>query len=155
MTRLVVYATALGCLSAQAQCAAEAQSAVTPLPETAPAPQFTPEGVVAFQSDSEFARVPFEDWFSKSGQSRVKWTASISKPQLSVYQRLSAQVDILVSGAEISRQGWKGQLAVFIQLRDSEGRKYRNHRRFNNKTFKGMVQTLDVTCTMFGVDCTW
>src|SRR5262249_9436276 len=132
----------------QAHWAAEAQTAVTTLPETVPAPQFTPAGFVAFQSDPEFARVKFEDWFSKTEQAQVKWTARISKPELSIYQRLSVQVEILVSGAELSRQGWKRQLTAFVQLRDSEGRKYRDHRRLNDQTLQGVVQSQDVTCTM-------
>src|ERR1700676_4844413 len=68
--------------------------------------------------DPAFAKVPFDQWFNNAAQTRMKWTAHISRPDLSVHQRLITNVEVYVDGAELARRSGKGQFVMFVQFTD-------------------------------------
>jgi hypothetical protein len=77
--------------------------------------------------DPAFAKVPFDQWFAGGEQAQIRWTARVSQPQLSSHQRLLAQVELQLDGADIAKRRGKGLLVMFVQLNDEEGLAYQNH----------------------------
>src|SRR5438105_4661314 len=94
--------------------------------------------------DPEFAKVPFGDWFEGGEQARMKWSASVSRPHLSVHQRLMVEVRITVDGAELARRRGNGELLMLMQFKDSEGRLYQDHGSMDLEKVEDAIRTEDV-----------
>jgi hypothetical protein len=70
---------------------------------------------------------PLEQWAAGGEQARIKWSVSVSRARLSPHQRLEAEVEIRVDGAELARRRGEGQLLVLLEIDDQKGRRYPNH----------------------------
>lgn len=98
--------------------------------------------------DPEFKKIPFQQWFDKAGQSRLKWIVRITHPELSVHQRLMTEVHVQVDGAELARRRGKGQFVTFVQLTDEQGRVFQNHTAIDLEKLDEKIEAQDVDCTM-------
>ena len=97
--------------------------------------------------DPAFAQVPFQQWLAGGQQARIEWGVSVSRPHLSAHQRLRADVDVRVDGAELARRRGEGQLLILVQISDQQGHRYQNHISMDlAKTEKG-VSKQDVIST--------
>jgi hypothetical protein len=91
--------------------------------------------------DPVFAGLPFEQWLAGGEQARLHWAASVSRPHLSVHQRLRSEVEIRLDGAELAKRRGEGQLLVLLQITDPQGRRYQNHLSLDlAKTEKGIAK---------------
>lgn len=77
--------------------------------------------------DPAFEKVPFDQWFAGAQQARIRWTARVSRAQLSAQQRLLAQVEVQADGRELAKRRGAGQLLIFVEFSDREGRRYQIH----------------------------
>lgn len=78
-------------------------------------------------TDPIFSEIPFDQWLSRSDQSRMRWDARVSEAKLSSHQRLAARVDVEVDGAELVKRRGKGQFLVLLQVNDEKGRAWQSH----------------------------
>lgn len=76
--------------------------------------------------DEEFARVPFNEWIAEGKPGSFKWSMHVTKPQLSVHQRLSAQIEVAIDGVELAKRRGQGQLLIFVQIKDAKDNVYRD-----------------------------
>src|SRR5579859_5643852 len=78
--------------------------------------------------DPAFKKVSFDDWFAQNKSAGLNWTVQIAKPQLSVFQRLTATIHVEVDGRELEKRlSSGGEMVVFVQIEDGVGRPYQNH----------------------------
>jgi hypothetical protein len=77
--------------------------------------------------DPEFAKVPFDQWFAGGKQAPIKWSARIFPPRLSSHQRLWATVRLQIDGADLAKRRGQGQLLMYFQVTDIDGRRYQDH----------------------------
>jgi hypothetical protein len=77
--------------------------------------------------DPVFAQVSFDQWAAVGGQAQLRWTASVSHPRLSIHQRLFADVEIRLDGAELLKRRGAGEMLVLVQVTGRDGRRYQNH----------------------------
>jgi hypothetical protein len=75
--------------------------------------------------DPVFEKVPFDEWLKGGTEARIRWSMRISPARLTVYQRLAVNVSVEVDGAEFLK---RSHLVVFLEIRDRDGNRYRNHR---------------------------
>jgi hypothetical protein len=74
-----------------------------------------------------FPGIPFERWLAEGGRPQIRWTTMVAGPELSIYQRLRARVEISVDGEELVKRRGHGELVVFAGLEDSDKHVYRTH----------------------------
>jgi hypothetical protein len=77
--------------------------------------------------DSVFASVPFDSWFTGSEQSHFHWSARVSNPRLTNYQRISARVEIEVEGSDLAKRRGEGTFLMFMQFTDERGGAWQFH----------------------------
>lgn len=77
--------------------------------------------------DAAFAGLGFEQWLAGGQQARLDWGLSVSRPTLSVHQRLRADINIHLDGAELARRRGQGRLLTLVQITDHQGHRYQNH----------------------------
>lgn len=77
--------------------------------------------------DPAFAGLPFDQWLAGGEQARMPWSLTVSRARLSAHQRLRADVEIRLDGAELARRRGQGQLLMLLQISDQQGRRYQNH----------------------------
>ena len=77
--------------------------------------------------DPAFAGLPFEQWLAGGEQARMQWSVSVSRARLSAHQRLRADVEIRLDGAELARRRREGELLILLQISDQQGSRYQNH----------------------------
>ncbi len=97
--------------------------------------------------DPAFAQLPFEQWLAGGQQARIAWTVSVSRARLSAHQRLRADVEIRLDGAELARRRGEGQLLILVQLTDQQGRRYQNHLSMDLAKTEAGVSKQDVVST--------
>ena len=97
--------------------------------------------------DRAFADLPFEQWLAGGQQARIVWGVSVSRPHLSAHQRLRAEVDVRVDGAELARRRGEGQLLILVQISDHQGRRYQNHMSMDLAKTEAGVSKQDVIST--------
>ena len=86
--------------------------------------------------DPAFATIAFDRWIGEHDQPRFQWSAQFSSGELAKSQRLEVRLDIQIDGNELVKRRGRGELALFIQLTDSDRRVFQTH---------GAVQLRDVT----------
>jgi hypothetical protein len=81
-------------------------------------------------ADRAFDTVPFAEWQKdgSAGEARIGWTLQVVPARLTVHQRLATVVLIDMEGSEFKKRSKPGQLVVFLEFRDRDGRAYRTHR---------------------------
>ena len=97
--------------------------------------------------DPAFAQLPFDQWLAGGQQSRIDWSVSVSRPQLSAHQRLRAEVEIRLDGTELARRRGEGQLLILVQISDQQGRRYQNHVSMDLAKTEAGVSKQDVVST--------
>jgi hypothetical protein len=78
-------------------------------------------------ADPVYASIPFDDWLKGHDQAHIQWNAKVSGGQLTKMQRLGARIDVEVDGNELAKRRGRGELAIFVQLSDSDHRVYQSH----------------------------
>jgi len=77
--------------------------------------------------DPAFAKVPFDQWLQGGDEGQIRWTVHVLHPQLSTHQRLIARVNVQMDGAELAKRRGKGQLVIFVRLKDVQDQPYEDH----------------------------
>jgi hypothetical protein len=77
--------------------------------------------------DPAFDKIPFDQWFGEQDQARLRWTASVSRAELSFHQRLLARVEIKLDGRDLESRRGEGNLVFFVQITDRDGARHQNH----------------------------
>ncbi len=98
--------------------------------------------------DPLFVNIPFDHWFEGGEQTEMRWTARVSRPQLSKHQRLSVEVEVTLDGIELEKRRGKGQLFVLAQLSDAKGQAFQDHGTIELDKIQEGVSKQDVTCTL-------
>ena len=83
---------------------------------------------ISGQDDPVFKKVPFEDWLKGGEDARIRFTLRAMPARLSVHQRMAVMIGVEVEGGEFVKRPKSGQVVVFLEIRDHEGRVYRTHR---------------------------
>ena len=81
--------------------------------------------------DRYFARYPFEQWQSEGPAAALKWSARVQPARLSVHQRLALRVEIQIDRGELDARRSHGEIVVLVEVRDSQGRRWRTHEVFD------------------------
>ena len=97
--------------------------------------------------DPAFAQLPFEQWLAGGQQARIEWRLSVSRARLSAHQRLRADVEIRLDGAELARRRGEGQLLILLQLADQQGHRYQNHLSMDLSKIEEGVSKQDIVST--------
>ena len=95
--------------------------------------------------DPAFTRVPFDQWLHSGDQAQIRWTTHVLHPQLSTHQRLLARVEVQMDGAELAKRRGKGQLVIFVQLKDGEDRLYQDHGTIELEKLEEGIRNQNVT----------
>jgi hypothetical protein len=77
--------------------------------------------------DPAFDKIPFDQWYGERDQTRLRWTASVSRAELSFHQRLLARVEIKLDGRDLESRRGEGNLVFFVQITDRDGARHQNH----------------------------
>jgi hypothetical protein len=77
--------------------------------------------------DPAFEKIPLDQWLGEQDQGHFRWTASVSRAELSFHQRLMARIVIRLDGQDLEPRRGDGQLVFFIQVTDRDGTRYQNH----------------------------
>jgi hypothetical protein len=77
--------------------------------------------------DSAFSRFPVSTWFEDRIQAPIRWTLKVHPAQLSLHQRLVANIEVQIDGSDVAARRGKGGILIFVQLNDAEGRPYQQH----------------------------
>ena len=75
--------------------------------------------------DPAFEKISFDKWLGEGNQAHFRWTASVSRTELSFHQRLEGRVEITVDGRDLETRRGDGQLVFFVQITDREKTRYR------------------------------
>ena len=95
--------------------------------------------------DPEFAKVPFETWIADGKQASFKWSMQLTKPQLSVHQRLYSQVEVVIDGVELARRRGQGQFVIFVQIKDAKDTIYQDHGNIDLQKIEESVKSSNIT----------
>jgi len=102
----------------------------------APVAAFAQDAPSNIAPDPAFATIPFDQWITERDQPHFQWSARISGGELASSQRLLARVEIQVDGNELLKRRGPGELVFFVQIQDSDHRRFQSH---------GAIQLKDVT----------
>src|SRR3974390_1317950 len=86
-------------------------------------PAFADRGVLG----PAFSKIPFDEWLAQGGHVPFKWSVHITNVQLSTHQRLRAEIEAQIDGAELAKRRGKGQLEVYLQISDTDNVRYQDH----------------------------
>ncbi len=81
--------------------------------------------------DRYFTRYPFDKWKTEGAASQIHWSARVQPARLSVHQRLLSRIEIQLDAKETGKRKSRGEIVTFIELTDSEGRRWRTHDTFD------------------------
>jgi hypothetical protein len=76
--------------------------------------------------DPAFEEIPFNRWLSEPGQASFRWSASVSRAELSFHQRLMSRIEVRVDGRDLQNRRGHGKLVFFIQIADRDGMRYQD-----------------------------
>ena len=99
--------------------------------------------------DPAFKKAPVDDWFAQGKSAGMNWSVQIAKPQLSVFQRLTATIHVEVDGRELEKRlSSGGEMAVFVQIEDGVGRPYQNHEALDLRKMQEGVRSSNISVDM-------
>lgn len=78
--------------------------------------------------DPAFEKIPFEEWLKGGRQARIQWSLRVFPARLSEHQRLETYVWATVNADEFMKRSERGQMELFMEVRDRNNRIYRSHR---------------------------
>ena len=97
--------------------------------------------------DPEFDKVPFAQWLAGGQQAQMKWSEHVISVVLSVHQRLIAQLQIQMDGAEAAKRRGEGELVFYFQLTDSKGHVFQDHTTYDLGKAEEGLKSQDISCT--------
>ncbi len=97
--------------------------------------------------DPEFARVPFDEWVAQGKPGPFKWSFHVSKPQLSVHQRMFASTEVLIDGIELAKRRGQGKFVIFVQIKDANDKIYQDHGDIDLEKVEEAVKSSNITFT--------
>ena len=74
-----------------------------------------------------FAAVPFQQWVAEGAKAQLPWHPRITSPTLTLHQRIAVRVEVELNGSELVKRCCEGQAVALVQIRDQQGRIYRNY----------------------------
>lgn len=74
-----------------------------------------------------FAAVPFEQWVTEGPKSELRWRPRITPPTLTLHERIAVRVEVQLDGNELVKRCCDGQAIGLVEIKDQEGRIYRNY----------------------------
>jgi hypothetical protein len=74
-----------------------------------------------------FAAVPFQQWAAEGAKAELRWHPRITSPTLTLHQRIAVRVEVELDGNELVKRCCEGQAVALVQIRDQQGRIYRNY----------------------------
>ena len=74
-----------------------------------------------------FAAVPFQQWVAEGAKAELPWHPRITSPKLTLHQRIAVRVEVVLDGNELTKRCCDGQAVALVQIRDQQGRIYRNY----------------------------
>lgn len=77
--------------------------------------------------DPAFEKITLDKWLTEGNQAHFRWTANVSRTELSFHQRLEGRVEIRLDGKDLETRRRDGQLVFFVQITDREETRYQNH----------------------------
>ncbi len=95
--------------------------------------------------DREFRGIPFEEWVASGKPGTFKWSMHLTKPQLSVHQRLFSQVEVVVDGTELAKRRGQGQFVFFVQITDAKNHVYQDHGNIDLEKVEDGVKASNIT----------
>jgi hypothetical protein len=95
--------------------------------------------------DREFRAIPFNEWVASGKPGSFKWSMKLTKPQLSVHQRLISQMEVLVDGAELAKRRGQGEFVFFLQIRDAKDHIYQDHGNIDLGKVEEAVKASNIT----------
>ena len=95
--------------------------------------------------DPEIARVPFEEWIAEGKQGSFKWSMHVTKPQLSVHQRLFSQVEVVIDGVDLAKRRGQGRFLIFVQIKDAKNNIYQDHGNIDLEKVEEGVKASNIT----------
>jgi hypothetical protein len=93
----------------------------------------------------------FQKWVTEGPRTELPWKVHVFPAQLSLHERLSVRMQIEIDGNELAKRCCDGGAIGLVQVRDQQGRIYRNHAIHGLRDAKsGMSQYLvDLDWTAF------
>jgi hypothetical protein len=74
-----------------------------------------------------FAAVPFQQWVAEGAKAELPWHPRVTSPTLTLHQRIAVRVEVELDGNELVKSCCEGQAVALVQIRDQQGRIYRNY----------------------------
>jgi hypothetical protein len=96
--------------------------------------------------DPVFRKVPFDEWSKGGEDARIRFTLRTMPARLSAFQRMVVMVGVEVDGSEFAKRPKSGQIVVFLEIRDRDGRVYQTHRAL---TFDDTQKTSNLAAVHF------
>lgn len=78
-------------------------------------------------AEAAFAAVPFQQWAAEGAKAGLPWHPRITPPKLTMHQRIAIQVEVDLDGNELVKRCCDGQAVALVEIRDEQGRIYRNY----------------------------
>ena len=77
--------------------------------------------------EAAFAAVPFEQWTAEGAKAELPWRPRITSPKLTLHQRIAVGLEVELDGNELIKRCCDGQAIALVEIRDQQGRTYRNY----------------------------
>lgn len=97
--------------------------------------------------DTEFDKVPFDQWLAGGEQTPLRWTEHTLPVLLSVHQRLMSRLQVQLDGAEAAKRRGEGELIFYFQVTDAQGRVYQDHTSYDLTKVEEGLKAQDMVCT--------
>jgi hypothetical protein len=97
--------------------------------------------------DPAFSKIPFDEWLARGDQSSFKWSLRVNNVELSSHQRLRAEIEVRIDGAELAQRRGKGQLEVYVEISDVDNVRYQDHGSMDLEKLDANVRSNYVTYT--------
>jgi hypothetical protein len=94
--------------------------------------------------DRYFVRYPFDAWKAEKALPQIKWSDRIAQTGLSAHQRLTLKINVGFERHEIEKRRGRGELIVFLEIVDAQGRQWRIHQTIDLAHIPQDAKTHDV-----------
>jgi hypothetical protein len=98
--------------------------------------------------EAAFAAVPFQQWVAEGAKAELLWHPQITAPKLTLHQRIAVQVEVELDGKELVKRCCDGQAMALVEIKDEQGRIYRN---YGGKDLKDVTPAASV----YNVSISW
>ena len=78
--------------------------------------------------DPAFDKVPFDQWLNGGDDSHIRCSLLISPERLTPQQRMGVRISARIDGTEFVKRSRPGEVVVFLEIRDRDGRVFQTHR---------------------------